>query len=118
MWMMSFIINNNGVRIGGSCIVGYDGIDIGIIDFVVNCYGGIDIGIGNGRSSACITIKTNTIVTTILHITHVYMATRTVASRRLMAMSTTAATTLMMPLTTMTSSSAARTNELLIRTFN
>ena len=23
MWMMSFIINNNGVRIGGSCIVGY-----------------------------------------------------------------------------------------------
>lgn len=117
MWMMSFIINNNGVRIGCSCIVGYDGIDIGIIDFVVNCYGGIDIGIGNGRSSACITIKTNTIVTT-LHITHVYMATRTVASRRLMAMSTTAATTLMMPLTTMTSSSAARTNESLIRTFN
>ena len=111
MWMMSFIINNNGVRIGGSCIVGYDGIDIGIIDFVVNCYigrgRGIDIGIGNGRSSACITIKTNTIVTT-LHITHVYMATRTVASRRLMAMSTTAATTMVMPLTTMTSSSAAR----------
>ena len=105
---MCFIINNNGVRIGS--IVGYDGIDIGIIDFVVNCYigrGGIDIGIGNGRSSACITIKTNTIVTT-LHITHVYMATRTVASRRLMAMSTTAATTMVMPLTTMTSSSAAR----------
>ena len=106
MWMC-FIINNNGVRIGS--IVGYDGIDIGIIDFVVNCYigRGIDIGIGNGRSSACITIKTNTIVTT-LHITHVYMATRTVASRRLMAMSTTAATTMVMPLTTMTSSSAAR----------
>ena len=104
---MCFIINNNGVRIGS--IVGYDGIDIGIIDFVVNCYigRGIDIGIGNGRSSACITIKTNTIVTT-LHITHVYMATRTVASRRLMAMSTTAATTMVMPLTTMTSSSAAR----------
>ena len=104
---MCFIINNNGVRIGS--IVGYDGIDIGIIDFVVNCYigRGIDIGIGNGRSSACITIKTNTIVTT-LNITHVYMATRTVASRRLMAMSTTAATTMVMPLTTMTSSSAAR----------
>ena len=114
MWMC-FIINNNGVRIGS--IVGYDGIDIGIIDFVVNCYigrGGIDIGIGNGRSSAG-TIETDTLVATLHVHPMAVMATGTVAARRRMAMATmsttTAAATTTVP--SMTSSSAAR-NESLI----